>query len=205
MTAAPGPVITYAAVSTLEVEVKLQVRDASGIPSRMAEIGARLLHPREFEDNHLYDFPDRALLKQGGMLRVRATGRGTLLTYKDGARIEAGAKVREEVETGLAAAEAGPLAEIFRRIGMEVIFRYQKYRTTWQVDDSLVTLDETPIGFYLEIEGPRDGIDAVATRLGYSTIDYIPHSYRDLYLTSLARTPGPVDRMVFHDRDKEEG
>jgi adenylate cyclase class 2 len=198
-------VITYAAVSTLEVEVKLRVMDAAGMPSRMAEIGARLLHPREFEDNRLYDFPDRALLKRGSMLRVRATDRVTLLTYKDRARTEDGVKIREEVETELAPAEAGPLAEVFARIGMEVIFRYQKYRTTWQVNDILVTLDETPIGFYLELEGRRDGIDAVATRLGYSTGDYIAHSYRDLYVTSLVGKPGPAARMIFPDRDREEG
>jgi len=198
-------VITYAAVSTLEVEVKLLVKDAAGIPSRMAALGARLLHPREFEDNHLYDFPDRGLLKQGGMLRVRTTGRGALLTYKDRARTEDGVKIREEVETNLAPAEAGPLCETFRRIGMEVIFRYQKYRTTWQMDETLVTLDETPIGPFLEIEGPRDRIDAVAARLGHSTGDYIPQSYRDLYVASLARTPGPVDRMLFPDRDRDEG
>ena len=197
--------ITYAAVSTIEVEVKLHVKDAAGIPSRLAELGARLLHPREFEDNRLYDFPDRGLHKQGSMLRVRATGRVTLLTYKDRARTEDGVKIREEVETELASAEAGPLSEIFRRIGMEVIFRYQKYRTTWRVDETLVTLDETPIGFFLEIEGPRDRIDAVAARLGYSAGDYIPHSYRDLYVASLSRIPGPIDRMVFRDRDKDEG
>jgi len=198
-------VITYAAVSTIEVEVKLHVKDAAGIPSRMAELGARLLHPREFEDNRLYDFPDRGLLKQGGMLRIRTTGRVTLLTYKDRARTEDGVKIREEVETEMAPAEAGPLSETFRRIGMEVIFRYQKYRTTWRMDETLVTLDETPIGSFLEIEGPRDRIDAVATRLGYTTGDYIPHSYRDLYVASLSRTPGPIDRMLFPDRDKDEG
>lgn len=197
--------ITYAAVSTLEVEVKLLVRDATGIPSRMAEVGARLLHPREFEDNRLYDFPDRGLLKQGGMLRVRTTDRGTLLTYKDRARTETGVKIREEVETEMAPAEASPLRETLRRIGMEVIFRYQKYRTTWQMDETLVTLDETPIGPYLEIEGPRDRIDAVATRLGYSTGDYIPQSYRELYVASLSRRPGPIDRMVFPDRNQDEG
>jgi len=198
-------VITYAAVLTLEVEVKLLVKDAAGIPSRMVELGARLLHPREFEDNRLYDFPDRGLLNKGAMLRVRTTGRTTLLTYKDRARTEAGVKIREEVETVMAPTEAGALRETFSRIGMEVIFRYQKYRTTWQVDETLVTLDETPIGLFLEIEGPRDRIDAVAVRLGYSSGDYMPQSYRELYVESLSRMPGPIDRMLFPDHDQNEG
>jgi predicted adenylyl cyclase CyaB len=192
-------------VSTLEIEVKLEVSDVAGVPARMAELGARLLHPREFEDNELYDFPDRSLMGRGSMLRVRRVARQTLLTYKDRPRTEAGMKIREEVETHLEASQAAPLAETFRRMGMVVIFRYQKYRTTWSMDEILVTLDETPIGAYFELEGGRDGIDTLATRLGYSAADYLPLSYRDLYTGWLARNQGPTDRMIFPDRHQAQG
>lgn len=192
--------ITYAAVPNLEVEVKLEAREVSGVPSRMTGIGGVLLHPREFEDNRLYDFPDRSLMGRGAILRVRTTGRSTILTYKDRARAEGGVKIREEVETAMAVTAEAPLSEILQRIGMEVIFRYQKYRTTWKVRGLLATLDETPIGAFIELEGGRDVIGAVAVSLGYTEADYIAASYRDLYVTSLSRAPGPVDRMIFPDR-----
>jgi adenylate cyclase, class 2 len=198
-------VITYAAVSTLEVEVKLKVREITPIPARMTGIGARLVHPREFEDNCLYDFPDRALLGRGAMLRVRVAGASAFLTYKDGGRSEGGVKIREEVETRLEASEATTLTEIIRRLGMQVVFRYQKYRTAWRVDGLHAMLDETPIGAYIELEGERDAIDRVATSLGYSSQDYIASSYRDLYMTSLSRKPGPVDRMLFPDHQRDLG
>jgi len=198
-------VITYAAVSTLEVEVKLEVREISQVAPRMAAIGARLLHPREFEDNRLYDFPDKSLRGRGAMLRVRVAGSSTVLTYKDRAQSEGGVKVREEVETRLPASESGPLSEIIERLGMRVVFQYQKYRTAWQVEGLHATLDETPIGAYIELEGSRDAIDRVATRLGYSRSDYVAASYRDLYLASLSLMPGPVDRMVFPDQEREPG
>lgn len=189
--------ITYAAVSTLEIEVKLKVGEISQVAPRMAAVGARLVHPREFEENRLYDFPDKSLMGRGAMLRVRVAGAFTILTYKDRARSEGGVKIREEVETRLPAPESKALSEVIERIGMQVIFQYQKYRTAWQVDDLHATLDETPIGAYIELEGSRDAIDRVATGLGYSKGDYIAASYRDLYLASLSCMPGPVDRMIF--------
>ena len=68
----------------IEVEIKLRVQDLRGLESLLARLGARLLHPREFEDNQLYDFPGRLLQKAGAMLRVRVCRRATLLAYKEG-------------------------------------------------------------------------------------------------------------------------
>jgi adenylate cyclase class 2 len=45
-----------------------------------------------------------------------------------------------------------------------------------------VTLDETPIGDFLELEGPSDWIDRTARDLGFSTSDYITSSYITLYM-----------------------
>jgi adenylate cyclase class 2 len=133
------------------------------------------------------------------MLRLRVTDRGAFLTYKDRARTEAGVKVREEIESAFPRTEAGRLAETLERVGMEVIFRYQKFRTTWEWDGLLLTLDETPIGVFIEVEGDREGIDRAASRLGYASSDYIASSYRDLYLSAPLTLRGRADRMLFPD------
>ena len=119
-------------MATLEIEVKLKAADVAEARARLERVGARLLHPREFEDNRLYDFPDKSLMNRGAMLRLRLTDRGAFLTYKDRVRTENGVKVREEVETAFPRAEATRLAETLGRLGMTTIFRYQKFRTTWE-------------------------------------------------------------------------
>jgi hypothetical protein len=45
----------------------------------------------------------------------------------------------------------------------------------------IVTLDETPIGCFLEIEGAPRWIDLTARRLGFQKFDYITASYGRLY------------------------
>ena len=191
--------ITYAPVATLEIEVKLRAADVAEARARLDRVGARLLHPREFEDNRLYDFPDRSLMNRGAMLRLRLTDRSAFLTYKDRARAEEGVKVREEVETAFPRIEAARLAETLERVGMQVIFRYQKFRTTWESEGLHLTLDETPIGVFVELEGERVAINRAASTMGCAPADYIAQSYRDLYLSAPLTMRGPSDRMLFPD------
>ena len=184
-------------VSKIETEIKLKVDDASAAAARIEATGARLLYSRELEDNQLYDFPDHRLMERGAMLRVRTLERQTLLTYKDRARLEGGVKSRREVESALPSTEAEPLTAILRSIGLEPLFRYQKYRTTWEDGSLLITLDETPIGAFIELEGGKPLIDQMASRLGFRTEDYLSNSYRDLYVHFLTDRQGPLDRMLF--------
>jgi len=60
-----------------------------------------------------------------------------------------------------------------------------------------VALDETPIGLFLELEGPEDWIDSTATRLGFAETDYITSSYSSLYQDYLPLHPGAPSNMVF--------
>lgn len=184
-------------MSRIEVEVKLRVKDAGGLGERLDGLGARILHPREFEDNRTYDFPDHQLTRRGSMLRIRVLDRAAFLTYKGRSSIASRAKVRDEIESSFPASEAPALTAIISSIGLVPVFRYQKYRTTWEVPGLLIMLDETPIGDYIEIEGDPGLIDTMAERLGYQPGDFITSSYRDLYLESPAGRSGPRDQMVF--------
>jgi len=184
-------------VSRLEIEIKLEVSREPEVRDRIARAGGRLVHDREFEDNQVFDFPDQRLLRRGEMLRIRILERGVILTFKGPGRVEAGKKVREEAESLLAPSEAGAITQIVERIGMIQAFRYQKYRTTWEVKGLHVTLDETPIGTFLELEGDSGSIDTVAGLLGYTPADYIAASYRDLYMMKRIDTPGAAHEMIF--------
>jgi adenylate cyclase class 2 len=184
-------------VLKLEIEVKLRVHDPSGILDRIERAGAKLMQTRELEDNRVLDFPDQTLQRRGEMLRIRFLERGVILTFKGPGRVESGKKVREETESVLSPSEGATLATILERLGMRQAFRYQKYRTTWELDGVHTTLDETPIGAFLELEGHSVAIDGVANVLGYTPADYIASSYRDLYLMERNVRVDSVDEMIF--------
>lgn len=178
-----------------EIEIKLRITEPDRLIAALDKTGARLVRAREFEDNRLYDFPECDLMRRQAMLRLRTVPGGGLLTYKDSPRIEDGAKLRDEIEVRFDA--AGPLAAILQAIGMVPQFRYQKYRTTWSRGDLVITLDETPIGTFAELEGPKSAIDAMATELGFQTSEYIADSYRELFFQSLPPGDRGEGGMVF--------
>ena len=61
----------------------------------------------------------------------------------------------------------------------------------------MVTIDETPIGTFLELEGEPEWIDRTAALLGFTTGDYVTASYASLYLEyRQSNATVPMD-MVF--------
>jgi adenylate cyclase class IV len=107
-------------------------------------------------------------------------------------------KVREEIEVEVT--RRAPLAAILEALGMRSWFQYEKFRSTYRFPakvrwalDLLIELDETPIGAFVELEGPPDAIDRAAALLGFARKDYITKSYLALYLDECrvqGRTPG---------------
>ena len=67
--------------------------------------------------------------------------------------------------------------------------------------DLLIELDETPLGTFLELEGPAEAIDRAAQELGYSRKDYIAKSYLALYLEECRRRGEQPKNMVFEKKD----
>ncbi len=73
-------------------------------------------------------------------------------------------------------------------------------RTTFEASgqEGIVTLDETPIGDFLELEGPESWIDRTALRLGFGPADYITSSYAALYEEHRRIHPTVPRDMQFH-------
>jgi adenylate cyclase class 2 len=101
------------------------------------------------------------------------------LTFKG--RVHPGAmKVREERET--AVLDAPATRAILEGIGFAAWFIYEKYREEYMAGDVILAIDETPVGTWMELEGPEAGILTVAEALGRSPQDFILASYRTLFL-----------------------
>ncbi len=185
-------------------------------------------HSKVHEQNVIFDTPQGGLAKHGQLLRIRTetpqTGskpkkggrkQRVVLTFKQPLARPADArmqnedygpyKVREEIEVEVL--EAGNLTRIFEGLGMSGWFRYEKYRTTFRLPGSkawakglLIELDQTPIGTFVELEGPAAAIDRAAGVLGYSKRDYILKNYLRLYLEDCRRRGQQPSHMLFPNR-----
>jgi adenylate cyclase, class 2 len=192
--------------------------------ARLASPGASRVH----EENVIFDTPQGGLAKHGQLLRIRtetpqARGKSknsrpnqrVILTFKQPMIEQATAetrspsdgsyKVREEIEVEVA--EAGNLAKIFEGLRLGGWFRYEKYRTTFRLPASkawarglLIELDETPIGTFVELEGPAAAIDRAAGELGFSKRDYILKNYLRLYMEDCRCKGHQPSHMLFPKR-----
>ncbi len=183
--------------SNREVEVKIAIDGVDQTKAMLRRAGFRISKRRRFEANAVFDTPARELRNTRQLLRVRQVGKDVILTYK-GPGNSGKHKSREEVETHLRDAQAIHL--IFAKLGFEVSFLYEKYRTEMRRPGSegVVTVDETPIGNFLELEGPPDWIDRTAALLGYPESSYVTASYGGLYLEWCDRHRKKPAHMTFH-------
>ena len=184
----------------LEIEIKLRLSAKLGkIRRTLSNLGFRVTKPRALESNILFDNSKRSLRKHGMIVRVRRMSGHRVLTYK-GPSKTGRYKKRQEIEFDLP--DNASVEAIFMHMGFHPVFRYEKYRAEYSKPRGLgkVLLDETPIGNYLELEGPPRWIDQTARMLGFSHADYITRSYGYLYLAYCReRRIRPKD-MLFKDR-----
>jgi adenylate cyclase class 2 len=208
-----------------EREIKLRIEHLPGLRRRLAKLGARVVRPRLHERNALFDTAQGSLAGREQLLRIRTElpvsrrakqAPRTVVTFKR-PMISPGSsnnlerhKVREEIE--LQVSDAKALATIFEGLGMSRWFQYEKFRTTFGLRASsawaaglLIELDETPIGVFLELEGPAGAIDRAAKALGFEKREYILSNYMVLY-RQYCRSRGQAPRdMLFAKNQKGKG
>jgi len=179
-----------------ETEIKLPVEDVSAVRRELRRLGWRSGR-RRFECNLIYDRPDGSLAEAGFLLRVREVDRRCWLTLKRPPRQGGPHKVREEFE--IEASDAEQTRRLIEGLGFQPAWRYEKYRSTFtrSGQPGKIEVDETPVGCYLELEGPGSWIDATARQLGYSNADYITATYRDLFLEAVQKGTYRGDHLVF--------
>jgi adenylate cyclase, class 2 len=184
------------AASHLETEIKLRIEKPAAVRRQLARLGFSVAKRRVFESNTVFDTPAGDLRAARKLLRLRQAGPLHTLTFK-GPPIAGPHKSREELEAVFS--EAAALGSILGRLGYAPAYRYEKYRTEYAGKDQAgaAMLDETPIGDFLELEGPPRWIDRTARALGFSRADYITASYISLYLAYCASKGVRPANMVF--------
>ncbi len=182
--------------SDKETEVKLAVPSAEAARELLLRAGFAEVHERAFESNEVYDTEESDLLRSRRLLRLRDFRGEAILTFK-GPPEPGPHKSRPEYETLVESAPA--MRQILEALGYRLNFRYEKYRTALQRagEPGLAVLDETPIGIFLELEGPGAWIDATAGELGFTRESYILLSYGSLYREHCQRAGVEPTHMVF--------
>lgn len=206
-----------------ETEIKLRILNPKSFLRALKKLGAKPASPRVHEHNLIFDTPDGGLAKHGQLLRIRTetpaekkptkkSPSRTILTFKSppeqlaiGPVAPSGSrrhKVREEIE--LVLNDGAPLQKIFEGLGLKGWFRYEKFRTAYRLParlswakDLIIDLDETPIGTFVELEGPGPAIDQAARELGFSHRDYVLKNYLVLYLDDCKRQNLTPSHMLF--------
>jgi adenylate cyclase class 2 len=180
----------------IETEVKIALSVTAGdMAARLYSLGFEESAARFFEDNYLLDLPGNFFQKKGCSLRVRLMPGTGELTFKGTPQSDALFKVREEINTRVQDPEN--LLMILKKIGFQIYFRYQKYRTVLKKDRLLVMLDETPLGDFIEFEGDKADILRAAAALDFPKEAFIIKSYLQLHKDRCLKAGRPFGDLVF--------
>jgi adenylate cyclase class 2 len=185
----------------IETEVKIRFERGPDAARRLIEgSGYVVIEPRTLESDQVFDRSASELRLTDQLLRLRRSGSRATVTYK-GPTTRDRHKSREEIEFDVSDASAFEL--VLDRLGYLPRFRYEKYRTKFALpgEAGLITIDETPIGIFLELEGPADWIDRTATLLGFAHSEYLTASYAALYREYLLSHQSAPQNMVFRESD----
>ena len=187
----------------VETEIKFRISDLDQLARRLQSAGFRVLTPRAFESNVLYDTPDRQMRARPELLRIRAYDGRWVVTHKrlpGGSDAPAAAgeeRHKHRIETETEVADGRALQEIFLSLGLTEAFRYEKWRTEWGDGQGHCVVDETPIGNYAELEGTSPWIDRIAALLGVQHAQYITLSYGRLFERWREQHPGCGHHLTF--------
>lgn len=163
----------------VETEVKIKVHNLREIEGRVMAVGARVKAGRVYERNFRYDDSNDSLTPTGRLLRLRQDTRARLTYKESGETTNTGALSRPELEVEVSDFETMDL--MLHKLGYRVAWIYEKYRTTYELDECEIVLDELPFGVFMEVEGRPEDIERVLVALNLAAAPRIPASYSALF------------------------
>jgi adenylate cyclase, class 2 len=170
-----------------ETEAKFYVARLDRMIARLDQLKAHLVQPRILETNLRFDLPDGSLTSTGRVLRLRRDTQARL-TYKGAGQNKSGILDRQEIE--FIVEDDRKARQFLEALGYQKSMSYEKYRTTYELEDAQVMLDELPYGTFLEIEGETvEQIQGISAKLHLNWDAAIPSSYTALF-ESLRRRMG---------------
>jgi adenylate cyclase class 2 len=166
----------------VETEIKIYITDLDSITARLLAAGAQRAKARVYEHNVRYENRLETLTSNDIVLRLRQDTRARL-TYKapPSPDSEISTHVRTRFEAEVEVSDFDTMDIILQRLGYHPHVIYEKYRTTYRLDDVEIVLDEMPFGNFIEIEGSEPAIEAALRALGLQDEPRILGSYMELF------------------------
>ena len=168
-----------------ELEAKFHVANFRAVRKSLRKLGT-VYCGTAIQRDRFFDTPDRRIYGSGSGMRIRTVrilrrGAGgleaqPLLTYKGPLAANRRTKVRSELQTR--AADADALTEILRVLGFDLFVTIEKRRASYKLGRCAIELDELPLlGRFVEIEAPTERmLDTVRRKLAL-TDDAVVESY----------------------------
>ncbi len=176
-----------------EIEVKFLLKDYSALMQKISDLQLACSQERIHEFNLRYDSPDGSLVAKKQVLRLRKDTQARL-TFKGPGIMEQDVLTRKEIEVEVSDFDA--TNRLLEALGYQVIMMYEKFRANYLMDKLVLSVDETPLGLFIELEGEspaqvRRAADALGVdwdariNLSYSALLNIfnqstGHTFRDL-------------------------
>ncbi len=180
----------------LEVEVKFYLSDANGTRARLLALGAVSLG-RIFETNICLEDKEKTFKARGVLLRLRKDDKARL-TFKSPPRNgDPQFKVYREIEVTVD--DFGNCQALLEALGFFPERRYEKWRETFLYGDTKLLIDTTPVGVFLEIEGEKTNIRALADRLNLTWDHRILLNYLAIFEIVCKGESLPFGDMTFEN------
>jgi len=161
---------------------------------------------RLYEKTTMFDNDDGIMYHKDARLRIREIKSKkhyiTEFSYKKRLLENMGSIKREEEIELAFSIDSSPLISILENMGFYPISSYERFRTTYQINNTKTTLDEFPFGWILEIEGEEDSIEEVVNLLGLDEEKATLESCDDVYSRICKeRNIIPKNDILFDDKN----
>jgi adenylate cyclase class 2 len=110
-----------------------------------------------------------------------------VLTFKGPATWDGAVKHRREIELEVSSEEA--ISSLLGALGFAPWMRYEKFRESWALGAVKVELDHTPMGDFVELEGPSSELEPSARALDLDPSRSVAQSYVGLWQSHRRRHP----------------
>ena len=161
-----------------EIEVKFLLKDYSALMQKISDLQLACSQERIHEFNLRYDSPDGSLVAKKQVLRLRKDTQARL-TFKGPGIMEQDVLTRKEIEVEVSDFDA--TNRLLEALGYQVIMMYEKFRANYLMDKLVLSVDETPLGLFIELEGESPAqVRRAADALGLDWDARINFSYSAL-------------------------
>lgn len=162
----------------LEIEIKFYLYEIESVKTIIISMGGISLG-RYFETNLSFDDEHASLYQNKCLLRLRKDQNSKLTFKKPSDVSDRQFKTLKELEIEVSDFEQ--TRAILNALGFYEVQRYEKWRETFRIGNTLLMIDTMPYGHFLEIEGGKSDIRYLAGKIGLIWDERILANYLEIF------------------------